>query len=241
MSTSSWTGRRRSAWKSLWLQNRSYERTAGISRGDETLRFTDMVSSRRASSANVWLALGIVYVVWGSTYLAIAIAVQTLPPLFYSGVRFAIAGLILAAWLTIRRVDLRISRRELGGAAAVGILLLAGGNGLVNVGERPVPSGVAALIVASVPLWIVADRPIARGRVGRCLLFGVPLGLAGVAILVVPGGLNGTVDPVGTLVLFAATLSWALGTFLSPRLAMPRHALVSTAYQMISGGVALMV
>ena len=72
-----------------------------------------MVSSRRASSANVWLALGIVYVVWGSTYLAIAIAVQTLPPLFYSGVRFAIAGLILAGWLALRGVDLRISRREL--------------------------------------------------------------------------------------------------------------------------------
>ena len=200
-----------------------------------------MSESRLASGLNVWLALGTVYLVWGSTYLAIAIAVQTLPPLFYSGVRFALAGLILAAWLTIRRVDLRVSRRQLGGAAAVGILLLAGGNGLVNVGERTVPSGVAALIVASVPLWIVVYRLIARDRIGRDLLFGVLLGLAGVAILVVPGGLNGTIDPVGALVLFAATLSWALGTFLSPRLPMPRHALVSTAYQMISGGVALMV
>src|SRR5438046_10000194 len=108
MSTSSWTGRRRSAWKSLWLQNRSYERTAGISRGDETLRFTDMVSSRRASSANVWLALGIVYVVLGSTYLAIAIAVQTLPPLFYSGVRFAAPRLILAGRLPVRAFDLHL-------------------------------------------------------------------------------------------------------------------------------------
>ena len=225
----------------LSLQKALNDRPTGISRWGETLRSIGMAESRRASGLNVWLALGTVYLVWGSTYLAIAIAVQTLPPLFYSGVRFALAGLILAAWLTIRRVDLRISRRELGGAAAVGILLLAGGNGLVNVGERTVPSGVAALIVASVPLWIVVYRLIARDRIGRDLLFGVLLGLAGVAILVVPGGLNGTVDPVGTLVLFAATLSWALGTFLSPRLAMPRHALVSTAYQMISGGVALMV
>ena len=200
-----------------------------------------MSSSRRPATLNVWLALGIVYVVWGSTYLAIAVAVQTLPPLFYSGIRFATAGLILAAWLAIRRVDLRITRRELGGAAVVGTLLLAGGNGLVNVGERTVPSGVAALIVASIPLWIVLYRMIARERIGRDLLAGVLLGLAGVAILVVPGGLNGTIDPVGALILFGATLSWALGTFLSPRLSTPRHALVSTAYQMISGGVVLIV
>ena len=200
-----------------------------------------MSSSRRPATLNVWLALGTVYVVWGSTYLAIAVAVQTLPPLFYSGIRFATAGLILAAWLAIRRVDLRITRRELGGAAVVGTLLLAGGNGLVNVGERTVPSGVAALIVASIPLWIVLYRMIARERIGRDLLAGVLLGLAGVAILVVPGGLNGTIDPVGALILFGATLSWALGTFLSPRLSTPRHALVSTAYQMISGGVVLIV
>jgi drug/metabolite transporter (DMT)-like permease len=200
-----------------------------------------MTSSRRASALNVWLALGTVYVVWGSTYLAIAIAVQTLPPLFYSGIRFALAGLILAAWLAFRRVDLRVSRRELGGAAAVGILMLAGGNGLVNLGEQTVPSGIAALIVASIPLWIVVYRMIAGERVGGDLLFGVLLGLVGVAILVVPGGLNGTIDPVGALMLFGATLSWALGTFLSPRLATPRNALVSTVYQMLAGGVILMV
>jgi drug/metabolite transporter (DMT)-like permease len=200
-----------------------------------------MASSRRGSGLNVWLALGTVYVVWGSTYLAIAIAVQTLPPFFYSGVRFALAGLLLAAWLAFRRVDLRISRRELGGAAAVGVLMLAGGNGLVNLAERTVPSGVAALIVASIPLWIVVYRMIARERVGRDLLAGVLLGLVGVSILVVPGGLNGTIDPFGALMLFGATLSWALGTFLSPRLKTPRDALVSTAYQMLAGGVVLLV
>src|SRR5438067_11400520 len=120
MSASSWTGRRRSAWKSLWLQNRSYERTAGISHGDQTLRFTDMVQSRRASTLNVWLALGIVYVVWGSTYLAIAIAVQTLPPFLYAGLRFLLAGVILTGWLASRGVVLRVSRRVLGGGAVVG-------------------------------------------------------------------------------------------------------------------------
>jgi len=148
---------------------------------------------------------------------------------------------MLAAWLALRGVDLRISRRELGGAAAVGILMLAGGNGLVSLAERTVPSGVAALIVASIPLWIVVYRMIAGERVGRDLLAGVLLGLVGVAVLVVPSGLNGTVDPVGALMLFGATLSLALGTFLSPRVETPRNALVSTAYQMLAGGVVLVV
>jgi drug/metabolite transporter (DMT)-like permease len=200
-----------------------------------------MASSRRASSFNVWLALGIVYVVWGSTYLAIAIAVETLPPLLWAGLRFALAGVLLAGWLALRGVDLRVSRRELAGAAAVGILLLAVANGLVVLAERTVPSGVAALIVASIPLWIVIYRMVVGERVGRDLLAGVLLGLGGVAILVVPGGLNGTIDPVGALMLFGATLSWALGTFLSPRLRTPRDVLVSTAYQMLAGGVVLLV
>jgi drug/metabolite transporter (DMT)-like permease len=200
-----------------------------------------MASPRRASTLNVWLALATVYLVWGSTYLAIAIAVQTLPPLFYSGVRFGSAGLLLTAWLAFRGVDLRVSGRELAGAAIVGTLLLSLANGLVNVAERTVPSGVAALIVASIPLWIVVYRLVAGERIGRDLLAGVFLGLVGVAILVVPGGLNGTIDLLGAFLLFIATLSWALGTFLSPRLATPRNAFVSTAYQMLAGGVVLIV
>jgi drug/metabolite transporter (DMT)-like permease len=99
---------------------------------------------------------------------------------------------------------------------------------------------VAALIVASIPLWIVIYRMVAGERVGRDLLAGVLLGLVGVAILVVPGGLDGTIDPVGALMLFGATLSWALGTFLSPRLHTPRNVLLSTAYQMLAGGVVLL-
>lgn len=200
-----------------------------------------MTSSPRASALNVWLALAIVYVVWGSTYLAIAIAVETLPPLLYAGLRFFLAGVLLSAWLAFRGIDLRISRRELAGAALVGVLMLSLANGLVVLAERTVPSGVAALIVASIPLWIVVYRMVAGERVGRDLLAGVLLGLVGVAILVVPGGLNGTIDPVGAVMLFGATLAWALGTFLSPRLSTPRNALVSTAYQMLAGGVVLLV
>src|SRR5256885_10737172 len=161
-----------------------------------------MVQSRRASSLNVWWALAIVYVVGGCASLARASGAQTLPPFLYAGLRFLLAGLILAGWLAFRGVDLRVTRRELQGAAVVGILMLSVANGLVVLAERTVPSGVAALIVASIPLWIVVYRMVSGERVGRDLLAGVLLGLVGVAILVVPGGLNGTIDPVGSLLLF---------------------------------------
>jgi drug/metabolite transporter (DMT)-like permease len=191
----------------------------------------------------VWSALGVVYLVWGSTYLAIAIAVQTLPPLLSAGLRFLFAGVLLAAWLLARhrRAALRIDRGQLGGAALVGMLLLAGGNGLVVLAERTVPSGLTALVVASVPLWIVVFRLIAGDRVAASLVVGVLVGFAGVAILVVPRGASGEVDPFGLVTVVGATFSWALGTFASPRLPMPRDPLVSTAVQMLAGGALLIV
>jgi drug/metabolite transporter (DMT)-like permease len=147
----------------------------------------------------------------------------------------------MCAWLAIRRAELRDTRQELVGPVIVGLLLLAGGNGLVVLAERTVPSGVAALIVASIPLWIVVYRMLVREHVGRDLLAGVLLGMVGVAVLVVPGGLEGTIDPVGALMLIGATISWSLGTFLAPRLRQPRNVFASTAYQMLAGGAALLV
>ena len=188
----------------------------------------------------VWIALGIIYLVWGSTYFAIAIVVQTMPPLLTAGVRFLLAGLVLALWVAARdRSALRVTRREAAGAALVGILLLAGGNGLVSLGERTVPSGLAALIVASVPLWIVLLRFAARDHIGRDLIIGVTVGIIGVAVLVVPSGASGQTDPAGLLMLVGATLMWATGTFASPRLDLPRSPLASTALQMIAAGVLL--
>ena len=183
------------------------------------------------------------YLVWGSTYLAIAIAVQTLPPLLSAGLRFLIAGALLGAWLLARhgRAALRIDRRQLGGAALVGMLLLAGGNGLVVLAERTVPSGLTALVVASVPLWIVVFRLTAGDRVAASLVMGVLVGFAGVAILVVPRGASGEVDPLGLVTVVGATFSWALGTFASPRLPMPRDPLASTTVQMLVGGALLIV
>ena len=121
------------------------------------------------------------------------------------------------------------------------MLLLAGGNGLVFLSERTVPSGLASLIVASVPLWIVIFRLFARDRIAPSLIGGVLVGFAGVAFLVVPRGVSGEVDPVGLLTLIGATLFWALGTFASPRLRTPRDPLASTAVQMLAGGALLLL
>ncbi|HEU5288229.1 MAG TPA: EamA family transporter [Candidatus Limnocylindria bacterium] len=190
--------------------------------------------------AMVAVALGLVYVVWGSTYFAIAIMVQTLPPLVAAGARFFIAGLALAVWLAVRdRAALRVTRHQLASAALVGILLLAGGNGLVTLGERTVPSGLAALIVASVPLWIVLLRLGAGDRPHVDVVAGVTVGIVGVAVLVVPTGMSGAVDVAGLAMLVGATLSWSVGTFISPRIRMPKVPLASTALQMLAAGVVL--
>jgi len=119
------------------------------------------------------------------------------------------------------------------------MLLLAGGNGLVVLAERTVPSGLTALVIASVPLWIVVFRLFAGDRIAASLMVGVLVGFAGVAILVVPRGASGEVDPIGLLMLVGATFSWALGTFASPRLRTPRDPLASTTVQMLAGGALL--
>ena len=197
-----------------------------------------MPTPRSASPLAIWSALGAVYVIWGSTYLAIAIAVQTLPPLFSAGLRFCLAGLVLLGFIAVRR-GLRVGREQLIGAAIVGLLLIVGGNGFVVLAERTVPSGLTALIIASVPLWIVIFRRIAGDRIHVSTFIGVAVGFAGVAFLVVPRGSSGEVDGGGLLLLFVATISWALGTFLSPRLRMPRDALLSTGIQQLAGGIVL--
>jgi len=198
-----------------------------------------MSPTRSASSVAIWTALGTVYLIWGSTYLAIAIAVQTLPPLLSAGLRFSVAGLILLGVIAVRS-RLRVDGRQILGATTVGLLLLVGGNGFVVLAERTVPSGLAALIIASVPLWIVVFRRVAGDRIHPSTFIGVAVGFAGVAFLVVPRGPAGSADPGGVLLLLVASVSWALGTFLAPRLRMPADALLSTGIQQLAGGIILL-
>jgi drug/metabolite transporter (DMT)-like permease len=196
-------------------------------------------------NAAMWIALVTVYLVWGSTYLAIRVVVETAPPLLAMGARFLAAGLLLGTFLLVRRGPraLVVSRRELGGAGLVGLLLLLGGNGGVAVAEQSVPSGITALLVAATPLWLVLLRRLAKERVARLTLLGTGLGFVGMAVLVLPGGLT-TPDgsPVkvgGLLVVIAAAAAWAVGSFASGRIAMPRDAFVATTWEMLLGGVGL--
>ncbi|WP_406111490.1 EamA family transporter [Kitasatospora purpeofusca] len=188
--------------------------------------------------AGVWTALVVVYVVWGSTYLAIRIAVETMPSFLSAAARFLTAGLLLAGFVAVRhgRAGLRVDLRELGSAALVGLLLLTGGNGLVVLGETSVPSGLAALLVAVVPLWMVLLTAAGGERPKRAGLAGVLLGLVGLAVLSAPA-IGGSIAPAGVVAIICATLTWASGSFASKRIRMPGNVFASSAYQMLAGGL----
>jgi drug/metabolite transporter (DMT)-like permease len=195
------------------------------------------------SGWRLWAALATIYVVWGSTYLAIRVMVDTMPPLLSAGVRFATAGAVF--WIALRMSGrgrkLRITRAQLAGAALMGLLLPFGGNGLVTVAEQEVPSGLAALIIGSVPLWVVLLRALHGERVPRLTYAGVAVGFAGLAVLVAPGDRPGDAALWGLLLLFLASISWASGSFYSRRLPLPDDAFASTAFQMLLGGLAMVV
>ncbi|MBX6330421.1 MAG: drug/metabolite exporter YedA [Gemmatimonadaceae bacterium] len=189
-------------------------------------------------------AFAAVYVIWGSTYLAIRFAIETLPPLLMAGIRFVIAGAMLYAWMRVRGAR-RPTRSEWLGATVVGALLLLGGNGLVVWSEQRVPSGMTALLVATVPLWMVLMtwlRPNGT-RPTAMVATGVALGLAGLAILVQPSTImgGGAIDPLGALVLLIASLSWAAGSLYSRQATMPPSPLLATAMEMLAGGALLIL
>lgn len=202
-------------------------------------------SSRPRATWLPWAALLVVYVVWGSTYLAIRVGVETIPPLLLAAIRYLSAGAVLypiAVRLggpAVRESD-RPGRRQWAAAAVVGTLLLTIGNGGLTYAEQTVPSGLAALLVATVPLWMVAaDRVINGKPVGRLAGFALAVGLIGVAILSQPGGQGG--DLTGIVVLLAASASWGLGSVLAGRLALPSRPLLGAAMEMLAGGAILLL
>jgi len=207
--------------------------------------------SRAGLSA--WAALFVVWLVWGSTYLAIRVADRSIPPFAMAGTRYLTAGAVLypLAWLGSRRrqgtaqsvvqgpAGSRAWSRlaQWGGMAVVGTLLLAFGNGGVSYAEQTLPSGLAALLVASVPLWMaLADRVINGRRIPLRGWTALALGLAGIAVLARPSG-NGAVLPV--LVVLGASASWGIGSVLAGRLPAPASPLVGSAMEMLTGGIVL--
>jgi len=195
-----------------------------------------------AGSWRVWGALWIVYIVWRSTYLAIRVVVETMPALLGAAARFFTAGAVLLVVLAVRRGwrAVRPSRVALGSALVVG-LLLPGANAVVSLAEQHVPSNLAALLIGSVPLWVILMRATTGDRVSLRAFGAVLLGFAGVALLVRPGDQSGDATVVGLLACVGAALMWASGSFLSPRLSLPRDPLVNVGWQMMLGGLAIAV
>lgn len=195
------------------------------------------------SRAKVWAGLVTVYLVWGSTYLAIRVGLETIPPFFMSGMRYLSAGAILYAWARLKGAP---SPRLVhwGAAFVVGASLLLVGNGGVVWAEQRISSGLAALFVASEPLWIVVLQSLgARGRrpSGRAIA-GVTLGLAGLVLLIGPWNLKtGGVDPLGAAAVLLAAFSWAAGSLWSRHARLPEVPILATAIQMLAGGVLLTI
>jgi drug/metabolite transporter (DMT)-like permease len=195
------------------------------------------------SRLKVALAFACVYVIWGSTYLGIRFAIETMPPLLMAGIRFLIAGALLYGWIALRGEARRPTREQWKATAVLGTLFFLGGNGGVSWAEQRVPSGLAALLVATIPIWLVmmewltgiGTRPSVR------TVAGIAAGFAGVALLVGSPSAGAGVDRVGAAVLLVAPMCWALGTVISRRLSHPASHLQSGAMQMLAGGAALVL
>jgi drug/metabolite transporter (DMT)-like permease len=191
--------------------------------------------------ALVWAALITVYVLWGSTYLGIRVAVQTMPPFLMAGVRFLIAGALLCAWRfpAAARAGKLPTRDEWRRTLVIGAALLLGGNGAVAYAETSVPSGLTALMVSVVPLWMaLIDRIFYGRRLPAPVLAGLFAGFAGVALLVGPPG-RGSISLVGALVLTVGSLSWAAGSLYSRGARLPEDSLLATGMEMLTGGACL--
>lgn len=188
------------------------------------------------------IAFAAVYLIWGSTYLAIRFAIETIPPYLMGGVRFLIAGGALYTVLRLRGVAAP-TRRQWRSTLIVGGLLLFGGNGGVMVAEQFVPSSLAALVIATVPLWMVAlnwkwgDR--LRPTIG--VAAGVGLGVIGIGLIAAPGSVADAINPLGMVILVLAALSWSIGSLYSRRATMPSNALLATAMEMLMGGGLMLV
>ena len=201
--------------------------------------------SKPPSPLAVWAGLVVLYVVWGSTYLGMKLAIDTVPPFVMGFLRFVPAGLLLTGGVVLR--DRRTIRRptapQVRDASIVGAMLLLGGTGLVAWGEQTVATGIAALLIGLVPMWLaVFGRILFGDRIPVLAAVGIAVGLVGVAILAWPAEGVGSLDPAGLLALIVSPMFWSLGTLYAARRAvLPRPALFSTGLQMIAGGIAFLV
>jgi len=199
---------------------------------------------KHASRAQIIAAFASIYVIWGSTYLAIRYAVETIPPFVMGGVRFLISGTILYLWSRYRGAP-KPTRIHWRNAIIAGGFLLLGGNGAVVWAEQFVPSGLTALLVSILPFWLVIIEWVRppRRRPSGAVLVGLVLGFVGIIVLVGPSGLggHGNVAPIGALVLILGSLSWAIGSFWSRDAQLPESGLLTTGMEMLGGGALMLI
>ena len=202
---------------------------------------------RGPSAAALWANLAVVYIVWGSTYFGIAVAIQTIPGSLMAAIRFAIAGVLLIGFDLLRHPGARRfpSGRQVLDSIIVGGLLLGVGNGFVVLAQSlHVPSGIAALLIEMMPVWFaLLGFLYFRERLPRLVVGAIVLGLAGTALLIAPAGEGANhFDPLGILLLLIAELGWAHGSIYSQRRArLPSSALSASGYQMLAGAVVTFV
>lgn len=199
---------------------------------------------RPSRTVLVGFALAIVYIVWGSTYLGIRIMVEDMPPMIAAGSRFVCAAVVLGLILMARGglARLALSRAEVLSCALIGLLLPVLGQGLVTIAESGgAPSGLVALLIAAVPLWVLLYRVLAGERPKRITAVGVLVGFVGLAVLLIGNGVGGDFPFWAVALVVFSAASWAFGSWLQPRLRMPRDAFVAAVYEMAIGGALLFV
>jgi drug/metabolite transporter (DMT)-like permease len=202
------------------------------------------VNQQKASRGQIAAAFASIYIIWGSTYLAILYAVETIPPFLMAGARFLVSGGLLYVWARYRGAS-KPTKLHWRNAVIAGGFLLLGGNGAVVWAEQYVPSGLTALLVSVLPFWLVIIewlRP-PRQRPKAAVLIGLILGFIGIIVLVGPGNMggNGIVRPIGAAVLILGSLSWAIGSFWSRDAQLPDSGLLTTGMEMLGGGVLLII
>ena len=197
------------------------------------------------STSRIWIALISVYLIWGSTYLAILYVVKTIPPFMAGGMRFLSAGLVLFLW-RLSKGDSLPTRRQWRDTGIIGSLLLVGGYGMVSWSEQFVPSGIAALLISTVPVWMVTIESLRPGGEKPTLkvAIGLLLGIGGVALMIGPGELSheiGALHPMGLIALPFGALLWSLGSVYSKSADLPSSSLMTTSAEMLVGGIGMFI
>ncbi len=207
----------------------------------------DLRGATRSSGLAIWGPLVALWLIWGSTYLGIAVVGTSMPPMLANGFRFLVAALVLGGILVILRGPrfFAISREQLRSVATMGVALLGVGIGTVSMAERYVPSGVTALLIAVMPLWVILLRMRAGDQPARLTLIGVAVGMIGLVLMLIPGGTRPVAGGDGDVVLWSVALMfssfcWAFFSFRSTSYVFPKNTLVTTTYEMLFAGAALL-